>query len=337
MKIFCCITMDVEVDKSSTYHISDPPGFKNVTEAIPRLLEPLFLKYRVKPTYLLSSEIIQDRECVETLKNLQSDHELGTHGHGELLDPDLDIHSLGGAKLHDFINDYSREEQYARLSWLTGIFVEKFGYSPRSFRGGRFGIDAKTLSILEELGYAVDSTVTPGTCWFNTRQVMNYLEAPEQPYQPSENALTEVGGMSIAEVPVSSWLPNRWGRRLLAYRARSTGVCTSSGKLWERLIYKTIGRLYWLRPTFGSPASLIRQAKNYLRRIEGKPAGCVNIMFHPIELVEGASPYALNRDQVQRILLNLEALINFFAKRRCTFAKLQDIPQLMNGAGSGLS
>jgi hypothetical protein len=47
--------MDVEVDKDPHYRVSSPPRFRNVTETIPLLLEPLFCEYGVQPTYLLSS------------------------------------------------------------------------------------------------------------------------------------------------------------------------------------------------------------------------------------------------------------------------------------------
>ena len=36
-----------------------------------------------------------------------------------------------------------------------------FGHAPASFRAGRFGIGPRSIGILDDLGYAVESSVTP--------------------------------------------------------------------------------------------------------------------------------------------------------------------------------
>ena len=88
--------MDVEVDKDPHYRVSSPPRFRNVTEAIPVLLEPLFCEYGVQPTSLLSSEVIMDQESVEVLTRLCSQHELGAHGHAEILGEEKDVRIFAG-------------------------------------------------------------------------------------------------------------------------------------------------------------------------------------------------------------------------------------------------
>lgn len=236
-KIICCVTLDVEVDKDPQYRVSNPPDFRNVTEAIPGLLEPLFMEYSVKPTYLLSSEVMQDAASVQTLKKLQSDHELGAHGHGELLGEGVEVGQFKGLPLHDFMNDYPAEVQHAKLSWLTELFARTFGYAPKSFRGGRFGVDGHTLRILAELGYAVDSSVTPGLWWHNSQQVLNFVTAPEQPYRPGAGDVTRPGELPIWEAPVSSWAPSalsrQWGNN---WRGRSKIECAFNpliGNNWD--------------------------------------------------------------------------------------------------------
>jgi hypothetical protein len=330
MEIICCVTMDVEVDKDLKYWISNPPGFRNVTEAIPELLEPLFLKYGVKPTYLISSEVMQHPESVKILSQLQSNHELGTHGHGEFLGEGIQVQDFSGAPISEFIYEYPYEVQRAKLAWLTELFTQTFGYPPRSFRGGRFGIDVNTLKILANLHYEVDSSVTPGNFYKGSREVVNFILAPEQPYRPAEHDLNQPGELNLFEIPVSCWTGNSLAKKIDLYLASRLAASRPAPLIWERLLRRTIGRKKWLRPTLGDQRSLIRQAKQYLRRHSEREQLCINIMFHPIELVIGASPYSPNQSEVNRILNNLESLIKYFAQSGCSFAMLKEVQGYMN-------
>lgn len=324
-KIVCCVTMDVEVDKDPQYLISNPPCFRNVTEAIPKILEPLFLEYGVRPTYLISSEVMQDHACVKVFESLKSDHELGTHGHAELLE-ELDITKFSGRPMVEFINDYSYEVQLSKLSWLTELFIETFGYAPKSFRGGRFGVDGATLRVLEKLGYAVDSSVAPGIYCDNSKQVLNYIKAPEQPYRPAASDVTGRGDLGIWEVPVSCWPANRASQFSQSFFAAYKKAGYRLPKIIERVVRKTTGGLKGLRPTLATPDTLVRWTREFISRHENGGTVILNIMFHPIELIPGASPYALNPAGVEKIANKLRAMIGFIKERQGDFIKLSQVP-----------
>ena len=54
----------------------------------------------------------------------------------------------------------------AKLRALTTAQIrDAFGAAPTSFRAGRFGLDATGARLLAELGYVVDSSVTPYVSW----------------------------------------------------------------------------------------------------------------------------------------------------------------------------
>ncbi len=55
---------------------------------IAKIHHPLFQQHSVKPTYLISPEVLNDTQSVETLKQLK-DCELGTHLHTEYIEPDI--------------------------------------------------------------------------------------------------------------------------------------------------------------------------------------------------------------------------------------------------------
>jgi len=83
------------------------------------------------------------------------------------------------------------------------------GYDATSFRGGNLCADATTLDILEDLDYAVDSSVLPG----------HYRELPDgvvvdhrgevgnRPYRPARESHTTNGDRALMEVPVSGLSP----------------------------------------------------------------------------------------------------------------------------------
>ena len=64
-----------------------------------------------------------------------------------------------------FQRDYPPDVEAAKLRDLTELFSRTFGRSPTSFRAGRFGIGPHSIPILEELGYLVESSVTPHMDW----------------------------------------------------------------------------------------------------------------------------------------------------------------------------
>ena len=85
MTIHLLITIDTEINKSRNWRVSSNQSFSSVTEGIPEKLTTLFSKYGARPTYLLSSEVIRDDDCLSVLRSLK-DCELGTHLHGDMID-----------------------------------------------------------------------------------------------------------------------------------------------------------------------------------------------------------------------------------------------------------
>lgn len=83
------------------------------------------------------------------------------------------------------------------------------GYDVTSFRGGNLCADARTLDILEDLDYAVDSSVLPG----HYRELPDGVivdhrgEAGNRPYKPARESHTTHGDRDLLEIPVSGLSP----------------------------------------------------------------------------------------------------------------------------------
>ncbi len=312
------VTLDVECDKSPSWRSQDPLSFRAVTDAIPNLLQPLFRRFGVRPTYLLSPEVIEDAACVETLRGL-SDVELGTHLHGEYIGPDPQFDTVAGSLTWAMQGDYSPEVERAKLARLTERFAQQFGYAPTSFRAGRFGIGPDTGRWLFELGYRVDSSVIPHVCLRNPEGIErpDFRHCPELPYfaGPHHDLFT-AGGSMLLEVPVT----------ILA-----DGVLPNACPMWPG---GKCGGPTWFRPIYSDTQTLAEIIQIVSTQQPGRP---LVMMFHNIELVANASPYSRSEAEVERFLLLLESTFRAASEAGVTPVTLSEFVEQYRRSGRAAS
>ncbi len=281
--VYLCVSIDCECDKGPGWRSRAPLSFVSVVDGIAGRLQPLFERHGARPTYLLSPEVLRDDASLHALRTLDARGgcELGTHLHGEYAEPGAHLPQVTA----DFQRDYPPELERAKLGSLTAAFARAFGRAPRSFRAGRFGVGAHTLGFLAELGYSVDSSVTPHMNWADVGAPgLDFAGAPTQPYHPDPARPGRPGACRLIEIPVTI-RPSRW---FLPPR--------------------------WLRPTRSSAARLIAVARAEISaaRARARTAPVVlNAMFHNVEIIPGASPYAQTEAAAARILASLAGLLAF--------------------------
>jgi hypothetical protein len=303
MDAYLCVSIDCECDKGVGWRLKKPLSFAAITTGIAGRLQPLFAQFGAKPTYLISPEVLCDPASVECLTHLKGSAELGAHLHGEFVAPD----AFEPAETTAFQCNYPPKIERQKLEALTALFQAAFGTRPRSFRAGRFGIGAHSLKFLAELGYAVDSSVSPQKDWTELgAPAANFRYAPTQPYWPvfpmPGQAATEPG--PLLEVPVTI-LPSRLSRLPL---------------IGPRIEPR------WLRPTCGTADRLIGVARDELARVRGAGQPVVlNCMFHNVEIMAGLSPYAKNEAAADAILQRLAALLAFARVEGIAVVGLADI------------
>jgi hypothetical protein len=301
---YLCVTIDCECDKGEGWRLKQPLSFAGITAGIVDHLQPLFAAYGAKPTYLLSPEVLADPASVACLTTLRGSAEFGTHLHGEFIEPGAFVPDCTSA----FQCNYPPRIERLKLARLTAMFRAAFGYQPRSFRAGRFGIGPHSLKFLAELGYTVDSSVSPLKDWSKQgAPAASFRLAPTQPYWPltsvPELVANEPG--DILEVPVTI-LPSRYANLPLI------------GDRFEPR---------WLRPTHGSSESLVQVARDELARAKSGPV-VLNCMFHNVEIMPGLSPYAKTAADADAILGRLEALLAFARDEGIAVVGLADIGEI---------
>jgi hypothetical protein len=303
-KVVLVVTIDTECDKGLGWKIPYPILYSSVTEAIPNVFQPLCDEYNIKPTYLLSPEIIKDLDSVNVLKKIKN-CELGTHLHGEFVEPEL-VASPGRTSTPQL--EYSVEIEKGKLQTLTNLFEEKFGYSPLSFRAGRWGASSSTLGLLESLGYAVDSSVAPFTTHEFTKSAANYYGAPLQPYFPSFKDIRRIGKRKILQVPATIIHPQMmyWPRILLR---QLNGKSKIHKKVLGKLGYAS--KITWLRPYRSSAEDMIALTKQVVKRFSKEKVVVLNMMFHSNELVVKGSPYVQSDDELASFLQSLATYFSY--------------------------
>jgi hypothetical protein len=303
-RAFLCVSIDCECDKGPAWRTRRPLAFEGVHVGIAERLHPLFARLGAKPTYLLSPELLRDARCCERLASLQG-CELGTHLHVEMAEPGAFEPEVTDALQRDCPPDVER----AKLAWLTQAFRDAFGRAPASFRAGRFGIGSSTVPILEDLGYAVDSSVTPHVDWSAVSPGLTFVDAPTQPYHPDAKTPARPGASSLLEVP-------------LTVRRRALARLPLVGRHVEPR---------WLRPTRTSGEQLVAIARETIdrERRDGQPV-VLNAMLHNVEVVAGASPYAATDDAAACIVDRLALLLEFARRERIPCVGLADLREIVD-------
>jgi len=314
------ITVDTEADhRGDAWVKSDPLAFRSVTDGVPKRLEPLLRSHGARATYLLTTEVMADPRSVEVLGRL-TEAELGTHLHGDHVPPLARVPEPAGSTSWDFTCFYPHDVERAKLQTITRQYHEQFGKPPRSYRAGRYAASGYTAQALVELGYVVDTSVTPALRWVNEldpSQVLDFVAAPLEPYRPSAANLAQPGPLRIWELPITIvprpgwWNVGLTAAQVLAHRPQVTYP------VWLR---PSTTSWPWLRWIVGT-------------RLAGAPgrSRLFNIMFHSMEVVEGASPYTPTRASAERVLRRLDRLLGFLRHVGARFVTASELAGLLDG------
>ena len=189
--IYFLVTIDVEPDCSPVWNLSDPLRFDGVKIGIKERLQPLFNRYDIVPTYLINNIVLEDKESVGVFKNLEGNFELGTHLHPEFIEPDKSVFDYAGSRVEADCCFYPPDIEFEKIRNITELFRQQFGYQPVSFRAGRFAAKENTFKSLTELGYKVDTSITPYICWDDKthKQAIDHSNACGQPHWINEKLL----------------------------------------------------------------------------------------------------------------------------------------------------
>lgn len=306
-KVLLTITIDTECDHDKAWAKSDPLTFDSICEGIPNRLQPIFNDIGAIPTYLLTVEVLEDANSVRALSALSGTHELGTHLHAGFIAPEKKYTNYAGVDGREYQREYPAEVELAKLRNLTDLFELQFGYRPTSFRAGRFGAGSHTIAALSELGYKVDTSVVPHKRFGEDRACnIDYRKAPEQPYFPAKHSLVQLGNSPVLELPVT---------------------------MYKRPLHSA----KWFRPWRSTVDQMKSIVHYYLKRYASKNFITLNMMFHSMEVIPGASPYPQTDEEVNRFIDDLCNILQWCKKQGIDFSSASQIASLVASSSRCLS
>ena len=312
-------TVDVEEDMPG-WEITDPITVTNVA-ALPRLAE-LCAEHGVRPTYLCTYPVVSNDESAAILRLLhaQGDCEIGTHLHPWNTPPYLGVPGRAGDERgHAYYQFELGPERFrAKLEILHRAVAEVTGAEPRSFRAGRFGIDAPTLRELIPLGYQIDTSVTP----LEEHRIdrgPDFRRAPQHPYRPAHDDVGRRGDLPIVEIPLSVALSRHISPALQAVYVHLPKVMRMRGLLSRD--YLNVIDFAWLYPV---RFDLELMKKSVVTLMAGG-APVLNVFMHSSELVPGCAGRVSTRADLEECLARLTGLFEFcigeFGARPCTLSE----------------
>lgn len=300
------VTLDTEADDQWSH--GRPLATKNVAWWPP--FQELCEKYGAAPTYLITTEIAEDAAARDVLAPLvaQGRAEAGAHLHPWTTPPFLD---QPGLRHNDPAHTYPchLDEGLLRdkLQALTQQVSDAVGVRPTSFRAGRFGLDQTGARLLAELGYVVDSSVTPYVSWGANGGRPGWGGGPDfRRHRPYPFGVG--GAQALVELPVTI---------MPTYAiARASRLARDH---WDALPLRALRRLpgvgkrpqpMWLRPR---PEYAADDLIALLHEAERRYLPFAVLMFHSSELMPGGSPYRRGQAEVEELLAVLD---NVFAAAR---------------------
>ena len=143
-------TTPIQGTQTSTTHM------KNV-----RVLHSLLSAYGIVPTYLLTYPVLDDADVVSILRRQLSRGQciVGLQLHTWVTPP----FDKAPSTHRSFSGNLEKNLEEQKLVALKSKFNRTFGFDPRVYRAGRYGLSQNTSHLLEKHGFEIDTSVAPRT------------------------------------------------------------------------------------------------------------------------------------------------------------------------------
>lgn len=181
MTRYFIFTIDLESDIPGVYENS----YLGIEEGLPDLRD-FFRSEGIRPDLFASAELAV--KYSESLGNLADDFNVGSHGYS-----------------HRHLLDRSPNAQKEDIVKSTRIIESLTGQKVEQFRAPNFSVSGTTITILDDLGYLIDSSVLPGRkmARFGVFPIYDFRNAPRMIYHPSRKDVTKKDGTRIVEIPLT--------------------------------------------------------------------------------------------------------------------------------------
>lgn len=311
VKIF--ITIDTEEDD---WGDNKPGGhaFENLTRI--RLVQDIFDRYGAIPTYLVTYPVTQNESGKSILLDIleSGKAEIGVHCHPWNTPPFEEETNEENSMLCNLPYGLIGK----KLEILHHAITKNFKVEPLCFRAGRWAFGPSVARCIREIGYKIDTSITPFFNWSNEGGP-DFSDASPFPYWfDPDDVLSENSRGHILEVPVTIGFLQKDFKRCARVRKYILNGPFSQFHFLGCLDRLKILNLRWLSPELNNGEEMIRLAKTFIRL--GRSS--LNMCFHSTSLLPGRSPFVRNDQQLGTFLNNVEMFLRFAVARGMSFRPL---------------
>jgi peptidoglycan/xylan/chitin deacetylase (PgdA/CDA1 family) len=273
------MTVDTEGDNLWEWDETKPITCQNAGYIPP--FQELCEKYEIPPVYLINYEMIMSDEFVSYVKEKVKGNlcEVGMHLHAWNSPPLVSLEKKYDG--NPYIIEYTKKEIYDKHKLLRDLITQKLGVPPVIYRSGRWATNNELFDVLEELGFLVDCSVTPGIYHkapgATVASANNYRKVSKFPYKLREH---------LWEVPMTTDLKHN----------------LKGESVRRKAINMIRGEQRWLRPALHSAIEM----EKLIDDVVGCGAPYLMFMIHSSELMPGGSPYCTTEEMVSEYLTKLE-------------------------------
>lgn len=282
-KIAIFMTVDTEGDDLWNWE----PG-KVIEIQNSMYIEPFQLlceKYKIPPVYLTNYEMIMSDYFVNFIKDKAKSGkcEVGMHLHAWNSPPEVELQNQYGG--NPYITEYSKQIIWEKHRYLKELIINRLGIIPTTYRAGRWATNNELFDVLEELGFLVDCSVTPGinhkSPGATVKNGNNYRNSGKTPYKLRK---------SLWEIPMTTDIRKSFNGKTI----------------YRKAINSIRGEERWLRPALQTADEMIALIDDAIA------SGTQYLMFmiHSSELMPCGSPYCRTEKEVIEYLNKLEVVFN---------------------------
>jgi hypothetical protein len=314
MSVKLFITVDTEEDQWGQYN-SSQYTVDNVIRCIPTI-QDMFDKVGAIPTYLINYPVATNRDAIRILRKIleMGRCEIGTHCHPWNTPPFRKEINSANSMLYNL----PYELQYKKIETIHNIIKKDLNTVPISFRAGRWGFGPSVAQAIYELGYRIDTSISPFTDWtlyggpdFSEACVFPYKFMPDNILSKQENGCLLEIPPTIAFLQKNLKRSARFRRRILKGPLRRFHLLGLFDR-WKILNYRA------LSPELCNGSGMILLAENLAK------LGCpvLNMFFHSTSLLVGAGPFVQTHERFERFLDDIQIFLRFAVERGMIFSTL---------------
>ncbi len=258
----------------------------------------VFEKFGIKPIYVIDYPVASQIDGWGPLKELHQDGlcEIGAHLHPWVNPP----HDEAVTYRNSYPGNLPAALEKEKLTQLTDIIAEKFGFRPTVYKAGRYGVGPNTTAILSELGYEIDASVVPLTD-FSPDQGPDFSSCNATPYWFGTN-------QELLEIPMTTAFVgalSKAGRPLYKHLTSAMGMRLHLPGIFSRLRLQE-------RITLTPEGIVHSEHRRLTDALLHRGNQTFSFTYHSSSLISGGSPYVNSEADVANFLERFERYFDYF-------------------------